>query len=406
LEEGATYTVSAFVRFVSGTGRMYLGRNTTYIIFDPATGDFSFGGIATGSVSGPDSAGYRRVSVTFTVAVGSTKAVLMYGYTGANLVVDVFGIQIEAGGQLTSYISASGSAVTRAADAVASGSGLVYSNVAITETAYSGATTYAKDAVVYDPATYLLYQSLVAGNVGKALTDTASWSPLLTKVNRWSMFDQYNNTQTSNADEIIVVIQPQALAQGVYIGNVDTSDLRISTYDPTDGLVHQETQDLIISDSGSSFYNWCFKRIRRKSYGVSVQLPPYYSGLVTISIRKPGGTPRCGMCVLGPIVDIGLARSGLSREIKDYSTVNFNFDGTSNVVKRNFAKVMDVDVLVENQMIDSVLEWLEGYRQKPLAWIGSTAYGSACLYGTYTSFKNVIQYTNHSVMNLQIQGTV
>jgi hypothetical protein len=225
-------------------------------------------------------------------------------------------------------------------------------------------------------------------------------------VNRWSMFDQYNNTQTSNAEEIIVVLTPQALAQGIYIGNADASEGRISCYDPTDGLVYQETQNLIISDSGSSFYNWCFKRIRKKSYAVSVTLPPYSSALVTITLKKPGGTPKCGMCVLGPLVDIGLSQYGLSREIKDYSTVNFNFDGTSNVIKRNFAKIMDVDVLVDNYMVDSIIESLEGYRQKPVAWIGAAAYGSACLYGTYTSFKNVIQYPTQSAMSLQIQGTV
>jgi hypothetical protein len=328
----------------------------------------------------------------------------------SNVEWEIWGAQVElnAAGKATSYIPsfAAQYGTTRAADVIAPGAGLVYSNVPITETPYSSGATYAQNAIVYDPATYLKYQSLVAGNVGNALTDTTKWTPLLTMVNRWSMFDQYNNTQTSNAEEIIVVLTPQALAQGIYIGNADASEGRISCYDPTDGLVYQETQNLIISDSGSSFYNWCFKRIRKKSYAVSVTLPPYSSALVTITLKKPGGTPKCGMCVLGPLVDIGLSQYGLSREIKDYSTVNFNFDGTSNVIKRNFAKIMDVDVLVDNYMVDSIIESLEGYRQKPVAWIGAAAYGSACLYGTYTSFKNVIQYPTQSAMSLQIQGTV
>jgi hypothetical protein len=281
----------------------------------------------------------------------------------------------------------------------------VYSNVPITDPDYSVATTYAKNSIVHDPATHSVYVSLIAGNVGKALTDTTAWAPNGV-TNRWAMLDQYNNTQTSNPEEIIVVLTAQAHAQGVYIGNADASDVRISCYDPDDGLVYQETQNLIIFDSGSSFYNWCFKRIRKKSYAVSIQLPPYYAGLVTITLRKPGGTPKCGMCVLGPLVDVGLTRYGLSREIKDYSTVNFNFDGTSNVQKRNFAKVMDVDLLIDNAYIDSVIESLENYRQKPVAWIGVTAYGSACLFGTYTNFKSVIQYPTQSAMNLQIQGTV
>ena len=40
------------------------------------------------------------------------------------------------------------------------------------------------------------------------------------------------------------------------------------------------------------------------------------------------------------------------------------------------------------------------------AWIGTAIYGSACLFGTYTSFKNIISYPTQSNMSLQIQGTV
>lgn len=353
--------------------------------------------------------GDTLVEITRTYGSSGTGALLIYpgGSTSTTVGASIQAtrVQVELD-RATSYIPTTTAPVTRAADVLGTGSGLVYSNVPITETLYSGSTTYAKDALVYNPATYAMYQSLVAGNVGNALTDTSKWVPLQTVVNRRMMLDSYNNTQTSNPEEILIVLSPQALAQGVYIGNADASEVRISCFDPTDGVVYRETQNLIIPDSGSSFYNWCFKRIRKKSYAVSVQLPPYYSGFVTILLKKPGGTARCGMCVVGPLVDVGLSQYGLSREIKDYSTVNFNFDGTSNVVKRNFAKVMDVDLILDNDMIDSVIESLEGYRQKPVAWIGAAAYGSACLFGTYTSFKNVIQYPTQSAMSLQIQGTV
>ncbi|WP_413672257.1 hypothetical protein ACEN9H_23350 [Massilia cellulosiltytica] len=349
------------------------------------------------------------IKVTRTYPAGTPSAALLIypGTVNSSTIghsVQATRVQVEIG-RATSYIRTAGAAVTRAADGIASGAGLVYSNVPITEPDYSSTSSYAKDVVVHDPATHNTYVSIIAGNVGKALTDTSAWAPNGV-TNRWAMLDQYNNTQTSSAEEIIVVLTSQELAQGVYIGNADASDVRISCYDQNDGLVYQETQDLIIPDSGSSFYNWCFKPIRKKSYAVSVQLPPYYAGLVTIALRKPAGTAKCGMCVLGPLVDIGLSKYGLSREIKDYSTVNFNFDGTSNVQKRNFAKVMDVDVLIDNAYIDSVIEALENYRQKPVAWIGVAAYGSACLFGTYTSFKSVIQYPTQSAMNLQIQGTV
>jgi hypothetical protein len=67
---------------------------------------------------------------------------------------------------------------------------------------------------------------------------------------------------------------------------------------------------------------------------------------------------------------------------------------------------MDIDVVIDNEQIDYVIEALEGYRQKPVAWIGAKELGSACLFGRYSSFKNVVENFPESKMNLQIEGTV
>jgi hypothetical protein len=404
-----TYTFRYWLRLISGV------KQGSFYVRDDANGpvvyDFSS---KVANVTG-----WQEVLFTFKTGANSGTATFHFGAidSPAGYEFDIALAMAEVGSSKSSHIRTTGAPTTRAADIVSysqtraadvigTGAGLVYSNVAITETTYSAAATYAQNDKVSDPTTYAMYQSLINANTGKALTDTTAWTPLNKPANRWQMFDSYNSTQTTNPEEIIVVVSPQAISQGVYLGNVDASEVRISVVDLVDGLVHSETQSLVVPNSGSSFYNWCFKRIRRKSYAVSVALPPYANALVTIAIRKPGGTAKCGVCVVGPLIDVGLSKYGLSREIRDFSTINFNFDGTSNQVIRNFAKRMDVDVSIRNDQIDSVIENLEGYRQKPVAWIGAQEFGSACVFGRYSSFKNVIQNNPLSDMNLQIEGTV
>lgn len=55
---------------------------------------------------------------------------------------------------------------------------------------YAGGTTYAKYDIVYDPATFVLYQSQQAGNIGHALTLTAWWLPV-TNVSGYGVSELY-----------------------------------------------------------------------------------------------------------------------------------------------------------------------------------------------------------------------
>lgn len=282
----------------------------------------------------------------------------------------------------------------------------VSSNVPETDyAAYAAGTSYAVSARVIDPANHLVYESKVASNLGNPLTDTTKWLKI-GATNRWKMIDAYNNTQTENLDSIVLAVKSPGISRALYLGNLDADEVTVTVTDATEGVVYTETQSLVVSDSGSSFFAWCFKRIRRRTYFITTLLPVYANATVTITISKPGSVAKCGMCALGPLIDIGLSEFGLSSEIKDYSSTTFQFDGTSSTVVRGYAKRMSVDVEIDNQMIDSVQEELSNFRQKVVVFIGTVLYGSAIVCGRYSSFKNVIAGVNHSKMALQIEGVV
>lgn len=280
---------------------------------------------------------------------------------------------------------------------------LASSNVAASEPAYNPATSYALAYIV--SSANILYESLAAGNLGNALTDVTKWLPR-GATNQRKMFDALNNTQTVNADSIVVTLTPTLIANGFYLGNLDADSVTVTVTDAIDGVVFNETQSLIQSNSGSGFFNWFFKRIARKTVVASVLLPMYAGATITITISKPGGIAKCGMCVIGPVVDVGLSQYGLGTDIKDYSTVRFNVDGTSATVERGYSKRMTLDIILDNDVIDVAQDTLAGYRQTPVVWIGSTLYGSTLIYGKYSSFKNVIEYPRESRMALQIEGMI
>lgn len=291
--------------------------------------------------------------------------------------------------------------VEQGVDVISPAAGLIYSNVVTTEPLWV-AGTYALDAKVRD-SSHTVYQSLIAGNTAP-LTDEGKWKAVGVTAPR-AMFDQYNNTQSTAPEEILVVVSPRAIAQGAYLGNVDASEIRVSVVDPIEGLVYSETKSLISPTPGSSFYKWAFGRIKRSNYFITMKLPPYASGLVTIAIRKPGGLAKCGMCALGPVDEFGPSLLGLGTEGKDYSSTTFDSEGVSSTKIRPYAKRMSVDVSIENSEIDYVHARLEELRQRPIVWVGGP-YGSTAVFGRYVSFRNVIESRPRSKMALQIEGTV
>lgn len=289
-------------------------------------------------------------------------------------------------------------------DVIGGAAGLVYSNVPIGEQPYSAGTTYAVDAVVYDPSTHLVHKSMVDANKGNALSDLSKWTKGIA-TNRWRMFDELNNTQTENPEEILVVVSPGTIGEGLYLGNVQADEVRISQTDFVEGVVSREVTPLVASSGGSSYYDWSFRPAYYKDYFVTQSMLPYADALVTISIRKAGGIAKCGMCQLGPVDEFGPSLYGLSAEGKDYSSTLFEMDGTSTTILRPYAKRMNVDVRVDNDQIDYIQQRLFQLRQKLIVWIGGP-YGATAVCGRYESFKIVIPGLLKSDMALQIGGGV
>lgn len=281
--------------------------------------------------------------------------------------------------------------------------GLVYSSVPDTVAAYNSALNYAKGALVRT-VNNEVFESLIDSN-NTALTNKLNW---LSKgpTNRRAMFDEQNNTQTTASDEVVVVLSARTIAQGAYLGNLDANEVQISMTAPGRGLVYSEIQSLIKPRSGSSFFKWCFGRISRRSWFLTLQLPVFADALVTLRIRKPGSVVKCGTAMMGPAVDVGLAQYGLATELKDYSSVTFNMDGSSTTVKRGYALRMSVDLELENDRVEEVQDALISYRQKVVVWVGATARGDAILCGKYSSFRKVIESVPLSKMSLQIEGVV
>jgi hypothetical protein len=220
------------------------------------------------------------------------------------------------------------------------------------------------------------------------------------------LFDAINNTQTENPNAIVVTLTPSQIATGLYLGGVVADSVDVQVVGGADGVVYNKSTNLNMSNSGSSFWGWCFNRIRRKNFFVALDLPAYWEGVVTVSINKPGGVAKCGMCSIGPLTDLGFTQYGLGLEEKDYSSTRFDVDGESETTVRGYSKVLTLDVVIYNDQIDTAVDQMTDYRQRNVVWIGESTFGHTIVFGKRSTFKSVIADWPTSRMALKIDGVI
>jgi hypothetical protein len=341
--------------------------------------------------AGGGNAGYEISFDVRAVGGGIYRQVLTFVITSGNLdplvspptpftlpyTLAAWGMQLETGTAATSYIPTTTAPASRAADVIAPGAGLVFSNVPITEAPYSVATSYAKDALVYDPTTYLTYQSAVAGNMGHPLTDAASWTPLKKVVNRRLMFDKVVNSQTSAANEVTVVIQPGELVNTLGLLNVEGSSVTVTQMDSG----YSQTKSLVSHDP-LSWYDFFYTEPIREGDVIFDGIPPYAGSALSISVINPGADAAIGCCILGRARTIGQTAWDFTGGILSYSSSSADTFGNVTMVKRDNSKVLNFEVYIPRGFESAAYRLLaKEYTDVEIMIIGAEDYSMTFAYG-------------------------
>jgi hypothetical protein len=267
--------------------------------------------------------------------------------------------------------------------------------------AWNGATAYVEGDRVTRTTVHKIYQRVNPGTTATApeLDTTTNWLEV-GSTNRWRMFDQANESQTSKADSIIVTLTPAQLADSAAFLNLDGDTLRLqvasTSYDQTVAL-----RDRTVVD----WYSYFFEPFVAKTEVIFRDLPLLTSNVITFTLTKTGSIAKMGVALLGLAKTLGSTEYGASAGIIDYSTKSTNAFGNTTVVRRAYSKRMKVDLFIDAARVDEIQRLLADYRATPVVWIGAgNLYGALIVYGYYRSFDIVIAYFSHSKCRLEIEG--
>jgi hypothetical protein len=269
-------------------------------------------------------------------------------------------------------------------------------------------TTYSigDKVIVTDVGVHKIYEALTS-NTGKYPPDnstggTPDWLDI-GATNRWKMFDGKTSTYTESADaDIVVTLNTTSVTDSLVLFGLSGSTVNVTVTDDVDGVVYNKTINLVSASGINDWYMYYFEPIEYVSDVAFLDLPPYSTADITITIT--GTAPKCALCVLGSQFEIGDTVWGTGVGIVDYSRKDVDAFGNFTIVQRRFSKTAGYDITISTPRVAFVQRTLASYRSTPLVWIGNVDFPETIIYGYYRDFDIVLSNVSVSDCSLTVEG--
>lgn len=284
---------------------------------------------------------------------------------------------------------------------------LISSNIAETDySAWAVGTTYALAArvIVISTNSHKVYESLQAANLGHTPSTSPTWWIEVSNTNRWKMFDQSVQQQSSNATTINVSIKPTQRVDSVALLNISAYSIQIKMTDVTDGLVYNKTTVLASYGTINNWYSYFYEPVVRMTDFVANNLPPYNNATIQIILTETGGTAYCGGFMVGLQQFLGNTQYGAKVGIQDYSVKTVDTFGNYTVLERAYKKTATFNLQLYTTVVDQIMAVLTPLRATPIIYYGADGFDATVIYGFYKDLAVTIAYPEISTCTLEIEG--
>nr|DAR59379.1 MAG TPA: hypothetical protein [Caudoviricetes sp.] len=277
---------------------------------------------------------------------------------------------------------------------------------------WSAEATYAKD--VSARVGYNIYTSLADSNKGNDPTKTfsglsAKWKKSGVS-NRGAIFDEFVHTQSVAPENTpLEVSVPWSRATGFAVLNISgAASMSVSIQNADAEVVGQKTYDLL--DGVDNWYDYFTYRFSFLRDVVDMDLGGFMSGTLTVTLT--GSRPAMGCLVVGDLEEPGATLYGCTAELINYSSIETNTFGVTEIVERVSAKRYDCELYLHPRRADAVFALFDDLRARPCVWIGDNrptdqgghAYLTA--FGLYRKAALSAEGPNQCKYNMEITGLI
>lgn len=280
------------------------------------------------------------------------------------------------------------------------------------ETAWASGGSYTLGDERIRIETHRVYRCIQthAGRSAAPESDPMYWQDI-SATERWKMFDEMVSSQTISTSDLTIVLQP-GMFNAVALYNLTGASVEITVKDrPGGATIYSHVDDLY--EPWVDWYEWLFGPYLAKKSPVLLNILPYDTAELTITIRGGGDAARgIGMVVVGdmkPLVASGHggARYGVSVEPIDYSYIKTDEFGNTKIVRRAATTGLEVEVLMEKNDVDYAVQLLQDVLATPVAFVtvDAAGYQAANVFGLISGRVRYAGPTQ-GVANISVKGLI
>lgn len=279
---------------------------------------------------------------------------------------------------------------------------LISSNVADTAyTAWSSVTAYTVGNIV-SFTNHGEYQALTNNTNKSPDLNPTDWKFLGT-TNRWRMFDQFLNTQTSNASSISVTVTAYDV-KSIFVGNVNADSVRVQVVDNiTSATIEDQTYSLL--NEPTDWLEYFYNAVTYQKNSVIHERTTLARDVSVIITATSSGTAKIGTFLLGQVYSIGTTLWNFKVSALDYSTVvTDSQSGATYLSKGNYAKLWDGQLFIHTNASDAVYSYLVSIQGTPAVFYDSLE--TTTVYGFIKTFDMTLSGHVETRLDITLQGLI
>lgn len=288
------------------------------------------------------------------------------------------------------------------------GAGTSIAEPAPGETLWAASTAYTLGDLRIRPTTHRVYECIQAHASRTALpeNDGAFWLDVA-PTQRYAPFDSYISTVAAATTSLTYVVSPGYVNAIALYGIIGTQ-LNVVLRDGPGGTIVR-TYASSLTESAPNWYEHLFVAAKPINRLILSNLPIRPNVEITVTISAAPGAPvALGLLIAGDYRAIagdkpafGGTRRGASAEPITFSYINTGSDGTTSIVRRNYATGMRANILLPTKEADAALALVQQVLDIPVPWVATDAKGFAGL-NVFGLGSGSLTYENAFTSNLEI----